>query len=583
MITSYSDIASPLLSLIPYLGKAASDLATTLSKRLEKPWDIAFEEISNSFRELDTPVLVVVDDIDRLQTNELLDLLKVVRLIGRFPGVDFLLAYDEETIIETLRESGQGTSSKKRARAFMEKIVQYPLTVPPLLTNKIIKILDDSLTEIVSPIRIETSFEKTRFNKIILTTMPRQLRTPRSIDRFLAQVREQFFTQDLDEMNEVDLILATFLRVQFPDVFAKLQSSKDRLTRAHQPQFSNYLNNSGKASDLDFLVTGLELAEDREDALTVLNTIFPAAFNNNGPRAVARRFAHPDYFDRYLAQTIPDNDIRDSSITEALKTAANGNDQGIRDLLFDQNVDRSMLAISKIRERYPDHGPKKKTEATTGPVNLELLGIAMKLIGECRNDHRVSLTSKIDQLCYWAATLLDGLLHSSPELSDSAFSESLLKCSDTNLRIGVIMITKHGHSHMTQEAQTALDRVINNEANRLLPHLLDSLKNGDNADEKSSILRYELLAASNKFEELKKEIAHGLKQQDFTKGDVAARFVSFFYSAGSPDVPVAASFSGDFFAEVTGIPARSADYVSTEDWPNFSISQRRLFSSQFVE
>jgi len=179
---------------------------------------------------LETPILVVVDDIDRLQPSELLDLLKVVRLLGRFPGVDFLLAYDEQTLVETLQDPVRGQVSPARARAFMEKIVQYPLSMPPLLTSKIVKLLDTGLTEILTLQRVEESFDKNRFGRIVLGTMPSQLSTPRAIERFLAQVREQFRIHDLGEMNDVDLILATFLRVQFPDLFGKLQRWKNELT-----------------------------------------------------------------------------------------------------------------------------------------------------------------------------------------------------------------------------------------------------------------------------------------------------------------------------------------------------------------
>lgn len=97
LIASYADIARPFASLIPIAGAAVVEASRTLENRLAKPWNVAFREVADELRKLGKPVLVVVDDIDRLQHAELLDLLKVVRLLGRFPGVDFLLAYDEQT------------------------------------------------------------------------------------------------------------------------------------------------------------------------------------------------------------------------------------------------------------------------------------------------------------------------------------------------------------------------------------------------------------------------------------------------------------------------------------------------------
>lgn len=86
LIASYADIARPFVSLIPLAGSAVVEASRTLEHRLAKPWNVAFEDLATELRKLHTPVLVVVDGIDRLQPTELLDLLKVVRLLGRFPG-----------------------------------------------------------------------------------------------------------------------------------------------------------------------------------------------------------------------------------------------------------------------------------------------------------------------------------------------------------------------------------------------------------------------------------------------------------------------------------------------------------------
>ena len=579
LITQYADIARPLASLIPFAGMAAGELTTTLAKRLEKPWNVAFDDIAVALREMDTPVLVVVDDIDRLQPRELLDLLKVVRLLGRFPGVDFLLAYDEQTLVETLRAPGQGTSSKARARAFMEKIVQYPLTIPPLLTSQIVRMLDTGLTEIVTPERLETSFDKHRFSDVILTTMPRQLGTPRAIERFLAQVREQFRSHDLDEMNDVDLILATFLRVQFPDVFARLQSRKADLTKVPSSYFV-FDRREEEQPNWDDLVEGLERDEDRQDAISVLGALFPAVRERNHSRVRAGRFAHIDYFDRYLAQAIPEGDIPDALISQALKRAAAGAADELCDLLSDEDDDRVMLALSKIRTRYPDVAEVKYHEGPTGPIALELLDLAVTLINEAQDDRLTSWTSTSDQLRYWAATLLRRLLDADPALDvDSA----LLKCSQTHRRAHLLTTAGRDLNGLNDDTRTALTQALQREVGRILPMLLADLREGDNSDgEPGSVFLYELVADSPRLEELQALIADGLATNDFTIQDVAARFVGLAYVIGGSGRPSSASFAADLFTKVTGVPARSADHVETGEWPDSSWPRRREFAAQYI-
>ncbi|GAA3513401.1 KAP family NTPase [Georgenia daeguensis] len=578
LISSYADIARPLAALIPVAGAAVVEATRALETRLAKPWNVAFDEIAAELRTLGVPVLVVVDDIDRLQPRELLDLLKVVRLLGRFPGVDFLLAYDEQTLIETLQNPGQASVSKARARAFMEKIVQYPLSIPPLLTGQIVRMLNAGLTEIVTPERVETGFDKHRFGDIILSTMPSQLATPRAIERFLAQVREQFRVHDLSEMNDVDLILAVFLKVQFPDVFAGLQSWKVELTRS-TPSFVSFAQREDKQPEWDRLVGVLDRDEDRRDALAVLAALFPAVRGPNPLRAGAGRFAHPDYFDRYLAQAIPEGDIPDAVVTRAIEKAAAGESTDLRALVSAEDDAQVTLVLSKLRARYPDIREVPHHEGPTGPVTLELLTAGMTLVDEAE-DRLDSWTSTGLQLTRWTAILLRRLLDADPA---SDVDRALTACSNVHRRAHVISTAMREVHGLKEETQRALCESLQREARRLLPFLLADLRQGDQSTgESGSSFLYGLVAESPALAELQAQIATGLATQEFTLEDVAARFVGLAYVIGGSGRPSSASFAGDLFTKITGVEARSGERRDMGEWPDSSWPRRKELAAQFV-
>ena len=56
------------------------------------------ESAAEGLGKIDHPVLMVLDDLDRLAPDELLYTFKLVRLLGRLPNVYYLLAYDEATL-----------------------------------------------------------------------------------------------------------------------------------------------------------------------------------------------------------------------------------------------------------------------------------------------------------------------------------------------------------------------------------------------------------------------------------------------------------------------------------------------------
>ncbi|QIM22135.1 AAA family ATPase [Phycicoccus sp. HDW14] len=178
-------VAAPATALIPVAGGSVATLLKRFveASQAKPPWDIAFAKASAQLRELGRPILVVVDDIDRLQPEELMALLRVVRQLGRFDGVDYLLAYDDETVFRTLAAAQIVDRTDGTAERFMEKIVQYPLFVPPLLRHQQLARINRGLAHVSRDDPNEDGRLDTMLDVFLAL-----LRTPRSIDRYLAQL-----------------------------------------------------------------------------------------------------------------------------------------------------------------------------------------------------------------------------------------------------------------------------------------------------------------------------------------------------------------------------------------------------------
>lgn len=577
-ILRYADIARPIAAVIPVVGDALREGVTVAENRARKPWSEAFADVADNLRRLNVPILVVVDDIDRLQTGELLDLLRVVRLLGRFPGVDFLLAYDEQTLIETLQDPARGHVSKVRGRAFMEKIVQFPLSVPPLLTGKIVKLLNAGLTEIMTPERA-ASFESHRFSDMILTTMPSQLTTPRAIERFLAQVRGQFLAHDQNEINDVDLILATFVRVQFPDLFGRLQQWKPELTtgRGHHRGFGR---RDDEAPQWEDLLAVIEEGDARRGARAVLEALFPVVAGGSATRDRPRRFAHPDYFDRYLAQTIPEGDIPDSTVTRALVQASTGDDRELRSLLLGDD-EAAILALSKIRARYPRPSSRTSLDGSPhGPATSELLTAGMKLLSDAEERGGAAF-SPVGQITYWMADVLRLILDADPQAN---VDPALVACVKPTRRAHVLSTATNELESVGGATLEAVREATRREVCRLVPMLLDDLRRRDDADDSfGRSFLYTLVVESEYLEDFQSEIREGVACADFALDDIGARIVSFSYLVGGPAQPWSATFPGPLFTQLTGVEASSTGFGERQAWPDMSWSRRRKFAREHFQ
>lgn len=153
LIGEWAPLVVSGLSLVPGVGSTLGTVgnmavgvaneATAL--RAQRPMQQVFKDLSEKLQDLDTRVLVVLDDVDRLQPDELLTLFKAIRLVASFPGVYYLLAYDEQTVINILADTPIAGNDRGRAVAYLEKIVQVPLVLPPADRYYTEKMLTDGL------------------------------------------------------------------------------------------------------------------------------------------------------------------------------------------------------------------------------------------------------------------------------------------------------------------------------------------------------------------------------------------------------------------------------------------------------
>lgn len=130
-LDKYGDVLSPL-AVIPWFGnwfdrtfKAATTAANWWNDR--KKGSRTFRDVATgALGKLTQSIIVIIDDIDRLDTQEIRDIFKLVRLTASFPNVVYVLAFDRRRVEQALSENGVP------GRAHLEKILQLSFDVPTM-------------------------------------------------------------------------------------------------------------------------------------------------------------------------------------------------------------------------------------------------------------------------------------------------------------------------------------------------------------------------------------------------------------------------------------------------------------------
>jgi predicted KAP-like P-loop ATPase len=82
------------------------------------------EKVTAALSDLKSPIVVVLDDIDRLTTDEIRDIFKLVRLTASFPNIIYVVAFDRARVEKALEDQGVP------GRDYLEKILHVAVDLP---------------------------------------------------------------------------------------------------------------------------------------------------------------------------------------------------------------------------------------------------------------------------------------------------------------------------------------------------------------------------------------------------------------------------------------------------------------------
>jgi predicted KAP-like P-loop ATPase len=227
--------ASALLILIAgalATSRAFSEaLADMISRaRVDPDIDVSElkERIAEKLKKRKRPVLVVMDDIDRLETADIRRLFTLVKTNGDFPNVIYLLLFQRDIVERALAKD-----DAQSGRSYLEKIVQVAVDVPQPLSEEIHKILFAGLNRVLGARLQGRAFDEVRWGNVFVSGLSGYFDSLRAVNRFLSTLEFHFSLLSATgtlEVDPVDLIAVETLRLFEPDVYSALRGAKQLIT-----------------------------------------------------------------------------------------------------------------------------------------------------------------------------------------------------------------------------------------------------------------------------------------------------------------------------------------------------------------
>ena len=270
-------------------------------------------------------VVVLIDDIDRLERNEVQAIFKLVKLSASFANTSYVLSFDDEIVASAIGER-YGQARYEVGRDYLAKFIQVPLHLPPADTMQLRQMVFDGVAAVLRQSRIELPKDEVNvFAHHFVGGLEPRLATPRHAKLYLNAIT---FALPLleEEVHPVDLLLMEGIRVFYPKLYVAIRDNADLfLGGGRDPDQNVESAQRRRLTDLIRESTG-DLAAEQGERLRrdLLEALFPrlgkARYGSDWELDWARhqRVCSEQYFQRYFTYSVPPGDIGDLEVRSFL-------------------------------------------------------------------------------------------------------------------------------------------------------------------------------------------------------------------------------------------------------------------------
>lgn len=306
-LTDYSD-ALDALALVPIVGSGLATILKTIAKaqgaELSKDVDIdtTKENLETVLGDTNQKIVVIIDDIDRLTNTQIRDIFQLVKQVGNFPNIIYVLSMDRDVVCRAL-ESVHDIDGAE----YLEKIVQIPFEIPALLKPRLREIFLTNLENTVKTISDNPKIDQSYWSEVFTNCIEPYIETLRDVNRVINTF--QFRYKILyEETAFEDMVALTTIEVLEPQLYQWIGRNKDLLCSTYSHSFSAlFRDKSNYRTSIHEELKKLGINTDI--GIKFLSTLFPVFANDIDERDYrytesnireTMRVAQEERFDSYF-------------------------------------------------------------------------------------------------------------------------------------------------------------------------------------------------------------------------------------------------------------------------------------------
>lgn len=383
----FKGVGEVVAALRPELGHVAKPIANAtgavLSKALanwanEPSLQVAYNKLRVSLRADRRRFVVFIDDLDRLEPDEIKAIAQMVKSVGGLPHVTYVLAYDRDIVWPALDRA----SNQNGKRFYAEKIIQHEVSLPVPSRTSLTRLLDEQTGFLIADTPNDGHWAD-----IVQNGIHRWMKSVRDVVR-LSNALAFAGPTLAGELDPRDLLAMEGLRLFDSATFAWVRDNRDYLIGDGRYQLIRKDEKNDLVRQLHEIIAGPTKAE----LLALLCTLFPTRSQdlaagerpllNGGSETYAnlsarRGIATRDGFTAYFSLSIAETSVSHRDV-DAFLSALDEKDRltAYLDTYLNRRDEAGVSLIAPFLEQVRYRFESEGAPAPTQPLISALVAIA---------------------------------------------------------------------------------------------------------------------------------------------------------------------------------------------------------------
>lgn len=294
-------------------------------------------------------IIIVIEDIDRLNNSEIRQMFQLVKLLANFSNTVYIMEFDKNIVIKALEED----ISENYSFQYIEKIVQVIFDVPKISDLELELILNIEIKELIK--NSLDLFDKDRWAFYYQNGLKHLFKDIRAIKRYINILKFNFGLLK-DEVDLADLFAITAIQVHLPNVYNFIKYNKKIFT-SEKKEYLIILNDF--ISENSTRIHENQLKTLLKSIFPTLNYIFDENFKEydyyfNAGYKPSRHdlisICNPKSFETYFRLSVPEWNISREEFHQIIRDASDSNIFG--DKLLQLHEEGKALKFIEYLDKY---------------------------------------------------------------------------------------------------------------------------------------------------------------------------------------------------------------------------------------